>query len=178
MESNNQQLKDLVIVGGGPAGLTASIYAQRSLLDAVTLEQEAFGGQTILTSEIDNYPGLPHTDGYTLSEAMRSQATDLGAEVRMEQVTGISRDDKSGLFTLVTPDGDLVAKSVILAGGATPRRLPGRGEVRLSWSFVLRYLRWHVLPRKARLRCGRWKLCGRGGLVPHALCKRGHLDRA
>ena len=114
-----------------PAGLTASIYAQRSLLDAVTLEQEAFGGQTILTSEIDNYPGLPHTDGYTLSEAMRSQATDLGAEVRMEQVTGISRDDKSGLFTLVTPDGDLVAKSVILAGGATPRHAGFQGEEKL-----------------------------------------------
>lgn len=132
MESNNQQLKDLVIVGGGPAGLTASIYAQRSLLDAVTLEQEAFGGQTILTSEIDNYPGLPHTDGYTLSEAMRSQATDLGAEVRMEQVTGISRDDKSGLFTLVTPDGDLVAKSVILAGGATPRHAGFQGEEKFA----------------------------------------------
>ena len=132
MESNNQQLKDLVIVGGGPAGLTASIYAQRSLLDAVTLEQEAFGGQTILTSEIDNYPGLPHTDGYTLSEAMGSQATDLGAEVRMEQVTGISRDDKSGLFTLVTPDGDLVAKSVILAGGATPRHAGFQGEEKFA----------------------------------------------
>lgn len=132
MESNNQQLKDIVIVGGGPAGLTASIYAQRSLLDAVTLEQEAFGGQTILTSEIDNYPGLPHTDGYTLSEAMRSQATDLGAEVRMEQVTGISRDDKSGLFTLVTPDGDLVAKSVILAGGATPRHAGFQGEEKFA----------------------------------------------
>ena len=132
MESNNQQLKDLVIIGGGPAGLTASIYAQRSLLDAVTLEQEAFGGQTILTSEIDNYPGLPHTDGYTLSEAMGSQATDLGAEVRMEQVTGISRDDKSGLFTLVTPDGDLVAKSVILAGGATPRHAGFQGEEKFA----------------------------------------------
>lgn len=132
MESTNKQVKDLIIVGGGPAGLTASIYAQRSLLDAVTLEQEAFGGQTILTSEIDNYPGLPHTDGYTLSEAMHSQATDLGAEVRMEQVTSIAHDDKSGLFTLATPDGELLAKSVILAGGATPRRAGFEGEEKFA----------------------------------------------
>ena len=132
MESTNQQVKDLVIVGGGPAGLTAAIYAQRSLLDAVTLEQEAFGGQTILTSEIDNYPGLPHTDGYTLSEAMRSQATDLGADVRMGQVTGIAHDGASGLFSLSTPDGDLVTKSVILAGGATPRRAGFQGEEKFA----------------------------------------------
>lgn len=132
MGSNNQQVKDLVIVGGGPAGLTAAIYAQRSLLDALTLEQEAFGGQAILTTEIDNYPGLPHTDGYTLSEAMRSQAADLGAEVRMEQVTGIARNDESGLFTLATPEGGLVARAVILAGGATPRRAGFDGEERFA----------------------------------------------
>jgi thioredoxin reductase (NADPH) len=132
MGSNEQQVKDLVIVGGGPAGLTAAIYAQRSLLDAVTLEQEAFGGQTILTSEIDNYPGLPHTDGYTLSEAMRSQATDLGAEVRMGQVTDISRSAEDGLFSVVTPIGTLAARSVILAGGATPRRAGFDGEEKFA----------------------------------------------
>ena len=64
--------KDLVIIGGGPAGLTASLYASRSLLDAITLEQEAVGGQVILTSEVDNYPAVPHVDGYTLVEAMLS----------------------------------------------------------------------------------------------------------
>lgn len=132
MDNNNQQVKDLVIVGGGPAGLTAAIYAQRSLLDALTLEQEAFGGQTILTSEIDNYPGVPHTDGYTLSEAMRSQAVDLGAEVRMEQVTGITRSEETDLFVLDTPDGQISAKSVILAGGATPRHAGFEGEERFA----------------------------------------------
>ena len=62
---------DLVIIGGGPAGLSAAIYAKRALLDTVVLEQEALGGQVIITSEIDNYPGVPNTDGFTLTEAMR-----------------------------------------------------------------------------------------------------------
>ena len=66
-------VRDLVIIGGGPAGLSAAIYASRSMLDVVTLEREASGGQMVLTGEIDNYPGLPGTDGYGLAEAMRAQ---------------------------------------------------------------------------------------------------------
>ena len=77
------EVKDLVIVGGGPAGLSAAIYAQRALLDTVVLEQEAVGGQVILTSEVDNYPGVPHTDGFTLTDAMKAQAEDLGATIEM-----------------------------------------------------------------------------------------------
>ena len=77
----SESIKDLVIIGGGPAGLSASIYAARALLDSVTLEQEAVGGQVILTSEVDNYPGIPHTDGFTLTDAMKQQAQDLGAKI-------------------------------------------------------------------------------------------------
>ena len=61
---------DLIIIGGGPAGLSAAIYAQRAMLDNVLLEQEAVGGQVIITSDIDNYPGVPHTDGFTLIDQM------------------------------------------------------------------------------------------------------------
>lgn len=124
-------LKDLVIIGGGPAGLTAAIYAQRALLDAVTLEKEAFGGQVILTNEIDNYPGLPHTDGFTLTDAMQRQAVDLGATVMMEQVTSVARND-DGTFAVTAPDHVYHTKAIILAGGATPRHAGFEGEDRFG----------------------------------------------
>lgn len=121
--------KDLVIVGGGPAGLTATIYASRALLDSVTLEQEAFGGQMVKTAEVDNYPGVPHTDGFTLSDLMRQQAIDLGAEVKLGQIKSLHKDDASNTFVVETADGTYDAKSVIVAGGATPRKAGFEGEI-------------------------------------------------
>ena len=118
---------DLVIIGGGPAGLSAAIYAKRALLDTVVLEQEALGGQVIITSEIDNSPGVPNTDGFTLTEAMRSQATGLGANIRMECVQSIERDDDE-LFHVTSDQQEYVSKTVILAGGATPRHAGFAGE--------------------------------------------------
>ena len=118
---------DLVIIGGGPAGLSAAIYAKRALLDTVVLEQEALGGQVIITSEIDNYPGVPNTDGFTLTEAMRSQAADLGADIRMECVQSIERDDDE-LFHVTSDQQEYITKTVILAGGATPRHAGFAGE--------------------------------------------------
>lgn len=118
---------DLVIIGGGPAGLSAAIYAKRALLDTVVLEQEALGGQVIITSEIDNYPGVPNTDGFTLTEAMRSQAADLGADIRMECVQSIEWDQDE-LFHVTSDQHEYVSKTVILAGGATPRHAGFAGE--------------------------------------------------
>lgn len=125
-------VRDLVIVGAGPAGLSASIYAARSLLDALTLEQEAVGGQVILTSEIDNYPGVPQADGYSLVDTMRRQAEDLGASIEMLSVERIDHDPQTGLFTLTTSEGALLARSVIVAGGATPRYAGFDGEERFG----------------------------------------------
>ena len=119
--------KDLVIIGGGPAGLTAAIYAQRALLNSVLLEQEAVGGQVILTSEIDNYPGVPHTDGFTLTDTMQHQAEDLGATIAMSNVEKIERTGE-GRFLVRTPDGIYDTKTVILAGGASPRPAGFEGE--------------------------------------------------
>jgi len=123
-----KSILDLVIVGAGPAGLSASIYAQRALLDTVTIEHEAVGGQVVLTSEVDNYPGVPHTDGFSLVEAMRTQAVDLGATIASDDVQAIEHDDKTGLFTVSCAAESYVAKSVILAGGATPRLAGFDGE--------------------------------------------------
>jgi thioredoxin reductase (NADPH) len=120
--------KDLVIIGGGPAGLSAAIYAQRALLDTVLVEQEAIGGQVLLTSEVDNYPGVPNTDGFSLVEAMRTQAVDLGAEIVMSDITSITRDDDTELFTVTSSAATYVSKTVILAGGATPRHAGFDGE--------------------------------------------------
>jgi len=120
--------KDLVIIGGGPAGLSAAIYAQRALLDTVLVEQEAVGGQVLLTSEVDNYPGVPNTDGFTLVDAMRHQAEDLGAQIVMSDITSLTRDAETELFTVVSSGGTYVCKTVILAGGATPRHAGFDGE--------------------------------------------------
>ncbi len=126
-ETKTTRTKDMVIVGGGPAGLTAAIYAQRAMLDTVLLEQEAVGGQVISTSEIDNYPGVPHTDGFTLTDAMQQQAEDLGATIEMSIVESIEHTGE-GRFLVHTPEADYDSATVIVAGGATPRHAGFEGE--------------------------------------------------
>lgn len=123
-----QKVHDLVIVGGGPAGLSASIYASRAMLDAVTVEQTAIGGQVILTTDIDNYPGCPNTTGFDLIDAMQRQATDLGSQFVTDTVSAISRDPETGIFDVVCAGGTLRSKAVILATGATPRHAGFDGE--------------------------------------------------
>ena len=134
----SESIKDLVIIGGGPAGLSASIYAARALLDSVTLEQEAVGGQVILTSEVDNYPGIPHTDGFSLTDAMKKQAQDLGATIVMDNVKGISHDDATGIFTVVASSATYRARALIVAGGATPRHIGFEGESTFAGSHTAR----------------------------------------
>lgn len=125
-----QSTLDLAIVGAGPAGLAAAIYARRAALDAVVFEREAAGGQVLLTSGVDNYPGVPHADGFSLVDAMESQAKDLGAEVRTSSVTSLERG--VGGFVLATSDGLVTSRTVILATGATPRRAGFAGEERFT----------------------------------------------
>lgn len=127
---SNEKLHDLTIIGAGPAGLSASIYAQRALLDTVVLEQEAVGGQVILTSEVDNYPGVPHTDGFSLTDAMRSQAEPLGATITMDAVRKVAYDGQE--FQVQAAQDTYRSKALILAGGATPRHAGFDGEERFG----------------------------------------------
>ncbi|RRF99067.1 MAG: FAD-binding protein [Coriobacteriaceae bacterium] len=125
---DTQKVLDTVIIGAGPAGLTAGIYAQRALLSNVILEQEAVGGQIVLTDTVDNYPGIPHANGYTLADSMRKQAEDLGAKIVSEQAVSITRDPETNLFTTKTAEKTYVSKILIVAGGATPRKAGFEGE--------------------------------------------------
>ncbi len=121
------KIYDLVIIGAGPAGLTASLYATRSMLDAVLLERLSPGGQVATTTEIDNYPGVPNTDGFTLSETMRKQAVDLGAVIELTEVKSLTKDEETGLFT-VEANKTYVSRTVIVATGAKPRLAGFEGE--------------------------------------------------
>ena len=123
---------DLAIIGGGPAGLSAAIYASRALLNALTFEREALGGQVILTSEVDNYPGVPGADGYGLVDAMRTQAEGLGARIIMDPVNALSHDVASQRFSIRTATGSFEASSVVAALGAQPRHAGFAGEERFT----------------------------------------------
>lgn len=116
---------DVIIIGGGPAGLTAGLYCGRAGLKTLLLEGGAYGGQMTLTGEIENYPAFPGgVRGQELGELMRSQAQDCGAELRREKAKTIDLANK----TVVTRKGEYSAKNIILAMGASPRPLGAKGE--------------------------------------------------
>ena len=122
---------DTVIVGGGPAGLAAAVYAGRAELKTILLERALLGGQVAMTHAIENYPGFPEgIDGPKLTERMSAQARRFGAEIRIEAVTGVELD---GSYKIVAASENTYrAPTVILATGADPRKLgvPGEEELR------------------------------------------------
>jgi thioredoxin reductase (NADPH) len=121
---------DVVILGAGPAGLTAAIYAKRSGLGAVVLEKATMGGQISLTPSVENYPGFPRIAGNTLVELMAKQALEYTEVHEGTPVEDVS--EKGGVFTLKTPKGDFTCRALILATGASHRKLGVKGEERLG----------------------------------------------
>lgn len=122
-----QNLYDVIIIGGGPAGLTAALYMARAKYRVVVVEKEKFGGQITITHEVVNYPGVEKTSGVELTETMRKQAESFGAEFMLTQVEGL---DLSGDVKIVkTGRGELKAFGVLLATGAHPRMVGFKGEM-------------------------------------------------
>ena len=122
---------DIVIIGGGPAGLAAALYAARARRRTLVLEKAVPGGQIALTSAVENYPGIPTINGFDLAEKMKGQAEAYGAEVTFAEVT---RLEVEGAGRVVhTADGaSYLARALILAGGADYNRLGVPGEERLT----------------------------------------------
>ena len=122
-----EHIYDTIIIGGGPAGYAAALYAARAGLDTLVVEKMGPGGQMALTDIIDNYPGFDEgIDGITLGMKMQAGAERFGAKSAYAEVLSVSFKDK--IKRLVTSDGELFAKTVIVATGADPRKLGIDGE--------------------------------------------------
>ena len=121
-----EHLYDVVVIGGGPAGLTAALYLARARYRVVVVEQERFGGQITITSEVVNYPGVERTSGAELTETMRRQAEGFGAEFLLAEVTGLELE--GDVKTVRASRGALSCFGVLLATGAHPRMVGFRGE--------------------------------------------------
>lgn len=123
---NIQDLYDVIIIGGGPAGLSAAIYAARARYRVLVLEKEKIGGQITITSQIVNYPGVGRTSGTELTQSMKVQAEAFGAEFLMAEV--ISMELEKDIKVLHTTGGDFRMLGTVLAIGANPRKLGFKGE--------------------------------------------------
>jgi len=121
-----KNLYDVVIIGGGPAGLTAALYLARAKYRVVVVEKENFGGQITITHEVVNYPGVAHTSGKELTETMRKQAQSFGAEFMLAEVNGL--DMEGDVKSVKTSRGELKTFGVLLATGAHPRMVGFKGE--------------------------------------------------
>lgn len=117
-----RHLYDVIIIGGGPGGYTAALYAARAGLDTLVLEKLSAGGQMALTTQVDNYPGFDETvDGFTLGEKMQKAAERFGAKTVIAEVDGVHLQGSEK--TIHTNEGIFAAKTVILAMGANPKKL-------------------------------------------------------
>jgi thioredoxin reductase (NADPH) len=122
---------DVVIIGGGPAGLTAGIYVKRAMLNVLLLEKTGVGGQIIITDLVENFPGFLEISGADLARKFEEHAMKFGLETKsMVEVSGI--EDKEKIKIVKTSEGDFEAKAVIIASGTTPRKLGVKGELELT----------------------------------------------
>ena len=125
-----EHIYDMIVVGGGPGGYTAALYAARAGLDTVILEKLSAGGQMALTEQIDNYPGFEDgIDGFSLGEKMKRGTERFGVETKLAEV--LSLDLSGTVKKAQTSEGPLLARTIVLATGAGPRELGIEGEQEL-----------------------------------------------
>ena len=125
---DEQRSFDIVIIGAGPAGLTAALYAGRNMENAVLLEAKAPGGQLLNTELIEDYPGIKSVLGVDLAQVMLDQALGFGTELVTAEVSRIRVNRHDGTKTVETSAGDFVAPAVIITAGGNPRKLDIAGE--------------------------------------------------
>ena len=125
-----ERIYDMVIIGGGPGGYTAALYAARAGLKVIVLEKLSAGGQMALSHQIDNYPGFPEgIDGFSLAERMQEQAERFGAESELAEVYRLKLE--GNLKEIETDEGTFYGRTVVIATGASPRNLGVPGEQEL-----------------------------------------------
>ncbi|MBR6300864.1 MAG: FAD-dependent oxidoreductase [Clostridia bacterium] len=122
-------MTDLIIIGGGMAGLTAAVYSLRAGKSVLVIEKSAFGGQITSSPRVDNYPGLPAISGNALADALLGQALDLSCEVELEEVSAVHPVENG--FTVCAGSNEFKARAIIVATGARPRPLGLPGEEKL-----------------------------------------------
>ena len=128
-------MEDLIIIGAGPAGLTAGLYAARARLKTLMLEKLSPGGQVLMTDWVENYPGFPDgISGFELMDKMRRQAEKFGLDIKSTEVSRL--DILKEKQILATDNGNLESKAIILACGATPQKLGIEGESLLTGKGV------------------------------------------
>lgn len=123
----NKNIYDLIIIGGGPAGLSAGLYAGRAKLRTLIIEKEHTGGQISTTAEVVNYPGIIKTSGSELTSQMRIQAENFGVKFQTADVLDV--DFTGEVKVIKTNNGEIEGRSVIIATGASPRKLGFPGEI-------------------------------------------------
>ena len=127
---------DIVIIGAGPAGLTAALYARRAEKSALLLEGSGYGGQITLSPRVENYPGFPQIGGGELADRLLSQALDLGAETDFKTVSALERQGDGSLCVTADDGSETYGRSVIIAAGVRHRRLGLEHEERLTGAGV------------------------------------------
>src|SRR5699024_5345563 len=134
-EMNLTEIYDVIIIGAGPAGLSAGLYASRSRLKTLIIEKEKSGGQIVTTNEVENYPGsIENSSGPSLTARMVQQADEFGAERIIDTVLEVNLDDK--IKTIKGEKNEYKAKAVIIATGAVPRPIGIPGEKELTGKGV------------------------------------------